>query len=366
MTKKKKANGQRQHLTVTKSSSGNKTLIKVGAIVGILLCTLIAFGSYVSRRNSTKTTASRALTAPMPTPQYSANAPAREYVYAGSKLVATSEPIQPAPNDLAVWRLSTGTWYVIGDGYNITSQTWGVSTDKPAPGDFDGDGKTDFCVFRPSEGKWYLIASATGAFAEISWGQNGDIPKPADFDGDGLSDFAVYRPGDQTWYVKHAGGTQSEISRQHNGSSTDEPLPSDFDGDGRADFALWRNSDATWNVWQSSTSAATILQFGAAGDKPVPGDYDGDLKTDHAVWKADNTWSIRYSSTGTASTLSTWGYQVSDYPVQGDYDSDGKTDRAVWRPSDGYWYIIKSSNGNWRIQQWGENGDIPVPAPYRR
>ncbi|MCC7307051.1 MAG: VCBS repeat-containing protein [Acidobacteria bacterium] len=344
-----------------------RALSKIVLIVGILLAVLVGFAAVAARRDTTAeltATGGRAAVPP-PTPQYVANAPAKEYVYAGSKLLAVSEPVQPAPNDLGVWRLSTGTWYVLGDGGGTSQQSWGVSTDKPAPGDFDGDGKTDFCVFRPSDGNWYSIASSSGAMVTTGWGQNGDIPVPADFDGDSRTDFAVYRPTTQTWYVKHSGGAQAQISLQY-GNSTDQPVPSDFDGDGKADFALWRNGDATWNVWQSSTNSATSLQFGASGDKAVPGDYDGDLKTDHAVWKSNDTWSIRQSSTGTTISLGTWGYQSSDIAVQGDYDSDGKTDRAVWRPSNGTWYIIKSSNLNWRVQQWGQSGDIPVPAPYRR
>ncbi|MBK9156405.1 MAG: VCBS repeat-containing protein [Chloracidobacterium sp.] len=346
-------------------AKGLHPLIKISVIVGMLLLVMASFGAYVSRRESTHPdTSIPPMLMPEPTPQYTANAPVKEYVYAGSKLVAVSEPVQPAPNDLAVWRLSTGVWYVKGPTGTISTATWGESTDKPAPGDYDGDGKTDFCVFRPSNGNWYIIESGTTTITTLSWGQAGDLPVPADFDGDSRSELTVYRPSNQTWYAKSV--ASGSITQKQYGASTDTPIPSDFDGDGKADFALWRNSDATWYIWQSSVDSGTSYQWGASGDLPVPGDYDGDLKTDYAVWKTNDTWSIRRSSDGTMMSVTSWGYQGSDIAVQGDYDSDGKTDRAVWRPSTGTWYILQSGNTYTRTEVWGESGDIPVPAPYRR
>ncbi|MBS1794205.1 MAG: VCBS repeat-containing protein [Acidobacteria bacterium] len=114
---------------------------------------------------------------------------------------------------------------------------WGLTTDRVVSGDFDGDARTDVAVFRPSDGSWqYLRSSVTAANAPgataaagFAWGLTGDIPQPADYDGDKRTDFAVFRPSSGTWYISNSNnGTYNTYTAPVWGTSTDQPATSPY------------------------------------------------------------------------------------------------------------------------------------------
>ena len=58
------------------------------------------------------------------------------------------------------------------------------------PVDLAGTGTSSIAVFRPSSGQWWI----DGQSQPVTFGQAGDIPVVADYNGDGKAELAVYRP----------------------------------------------------------------------------------------------------------------------------------------------------------------------------
>ncbi|MEZ5307061.1 MAG: VCBS repeat-containing protein [Pyrinomonadaceae bacterium] len=300
--------------------------------------------------------------APSPTP--TPLALSREYLYAGDRLLAVEDAGATAapPADLAVWRPSTGVWWVLGGpGSQQTAYGWGTNGDVPVPGDYDGDGKTDFSIFRPSTNQWWIMKSSDSAYYALTFGTAGDKPAPADYDGDGLTDAALFRPSDTNWYILRS--SDGGLTVTQFGIASDTPAAADYDGDGKADVAVWRDQTKVFYSLDSSNGNLRTVTFSVNG-APVSSDFDGDGRADQAV-RSGNQWHVFQSTTNTFWTPVPWE-QAGDLPVQNDYDGDGRTDIAVWRNSTGTWYIRNSADNSTRTQQWGAAGDIPVPAYYRR
>ncbi|NNE67445.1 MAG: hypothetical protein HKN33_12835 [Pyrinomonadaceae bacterium] len=260
--------------------------------------------------------------------------------------------------DVSVFRPSEGNWYLNKSTYGFAVMNWGLSGDTLVPGDYDGDGKTDMAVFRPDADSanpdFYILNSSGFTVSGASWGVAGDVPIIGDYDGDGSDDIAVFRDSDTTWYILNSGGGATFNSF---GTSGDTPMVGDFDGDGMADPATF--NAGTWNHMLSG-GGSPIVTVGAAGDIPMTGDFDGDGNTDQATWRdSDGTWRIWLSGSGSELTFpfGTSG----DIPVPGDYDGDGTDDVAVYRGS-GDWWILSSQSGTASVTNFGLASDLPIPS----
>jgi uncharacterized delta-60 repeat protein len=262
--------------------------------------------------------------------------------------------------DVSVFRPSENKWYVLrsSDGV-VMQQVFAIAGDVPVPSDYDGDGKTDIAIYRPSSADWWSLSTVNGNQSYAHWGEAGVIARPSDFDGDGKSDYIFFLPANSTWYRF---GSSVGASYVTFGLSGDKPITGDFDGDGKSDVAIYRPSTGDW-WWKSSIDGVQrATHWGISTDIPAPADYDADGKTDFAVYRPSNgTWYI-YNSSTNSSTIMNFGI-AEDKPVAADYDGDGKADIAVFRPSTGVWYLMRTTTG-FTAQQFGVSSDIPTEYAF--
>jgi FG-GAP-like repeat len=376
-----------------------RLMLGCGAFAGVLLITLGVFASNGWLPNTEPMTGKKTgwfgrelpkhatsawnpFPPPPPTPQLS-----KEYVYAGSRLLAVEDAsaVAASPADIAIWRPSTGEWKVMGQaGSSSYSLAFGLGSlgDIPLVGDPDGDGKTDLTVFRPgTTSTFYVWSSAGNTYWGFNWGTTtyNDRELLGDFDGDGKSDYAIARPntsgaGSLTWWVRTS--SNSSHFAVGWGNPSHKLAHADYDGDGKTDIAVFDPSGKIFYVINSTDLSVSELSVGYDGTV-VSSDYDGDGKADPAIYVPSTaTWYVRQSTTN--SVVSTvWGNNGTSgctstcIPVHNDYDLDGKTDFAVFDdnitpPALAIWTIRRSSNGSTRTENFGTVGDIPVPAFYRR
>ena len=211
-------------------------------------------------------------------------------------------------------------------------------------------------------------------------------PAVWDYDGDGKTDFLIKRGvnnGDNTyqnhWYILRSRDgfffTHWGTFRQQ-GCSNGGTIPGDYDGDGKYDIATPGGCTDTQQIYyyilNSSNNVFRYAEWGLrTQDRIVPQDYDGDGKTDLAVWRFGGTWYILNSSDGSF-RIEQFG-SLNDEPIYGDYDGDGKADLAVRRvqgsstllPQPITFIIKHSSTGNWQVFTMGDwRADIIVPGDY--
>ncbi len=273
-------------------------------------------------------------------------------------------------------RISTA-WADIGGG--------ATAPEHRAPGDFDGNGRTDFSIVREGPGGaagnfiWWIKLNGPNTTSVTPFGLNSDFILPADYDGDGADDIAIWRGQQGThgfWVLNSSTGT---ASFHPFGQAGDDPVVvADYSGDGVDDFAIYRRDPVQGYFWMWLSSGPYSNQYsavpwGSGDDSALFGDYNGDGFGDFTVTRVEGQririWTLFGSADllGQNFTTDVFG-GLSDLFVPGDYDGDGATDLAVtrWVGNSLRWIYKPSSGGtvvqtNWGI---GSGFDFEVHGDY--
>jgi hypothetical protein len=264
---------------------------------------------------------------------------------AGTDILTPEDFDGDGKDDLAVWTeagASQANFKILQSTTNtIRVEFFGQTGDDPQiVGDYDGDGKADPAVYRcppigGASGQCYFffrgsLNNPSGNVTYVPWGfgTDGDFfPYIGDFDGDGKNDFCVQRsnpvsPANSQFILLKSNGLGIEYIDW--GLFTDVLVPGDYDGDGKTDFCVRRTVGNNRQHWiRYRTGASAFAYWGIAGDISAPGDYDGDGKTDIAIWRPSPDSSANYfwvlnAATGAVSQFE-WGQcptpQTCDYPA---------------------------------------------------
>ncbi|HEY0459363.1 MAG TPA: FG-GAP-like repeat-containing protein [Pyrinomonadaceae bacterium] len=105
-----------------------------------------------------------------------------------------------------------------------------------------------------------------------------------------------------------------------------------------------------------------LERYNLSNTPTAASDFDGDGISDIAVFRPSNgNWFILRSSDN---SISIFQFGVSgDLPMDGDFDGDGRTDVAIFRPSNGQWWVNRSSAGL-TVANFGTSADKPSPGDY--
>jgi len=247
--------------------------------------------------------------------------------------------------EVASYNATSGIWSIDNRVTGIHFVQFGLPGDIPVPGHYDG-GHTEVAVYRPSTATWYIIGP-NGPYV-IQYGAPGDVPVPGDYDGAGRTEFAVYRPSTGFWYIWH-NPTWTLQATQWGIPYLDQPVPAAYDGGGRTEIAVLRPNTYEWYILTPTNYR--VIQFGGPGMIPVPADYDGIGRAEVAVYQTSTgAWYIQ--NTGRTNYF---GIPGIDSPAPADTDGDGRADFTVYRPATSEWFT-QGSRGAFSYDQVGRGG----------
>jgi hypothetical protein len=181
------------------------------------------------------------------------NKPDQQFVTGADGYVAFSGKWDNAPNT--------------GDGYALYNPNI-------------GKGKPRITFFKDVSPTNYMESARSFLSVNPSGAEPIDIPLSGDWDGDGKDGYALYKPTTETFSFFQKITDSIPFSANTIGQPGDIPVTGDWDGKGKYSFALYRPSTHTFLFYRNITDNRAYQTLAAndavTGDLPISGDWNGD------------------------------------------------------------------------------------------
>lgn len=243
-------------------------------------------------------------------------------------------------NSLSYWYGRSTAAHVV----YVHALQYGLGKDTPLVGDWNGNGRVDFGLYRLPEADWYAIDGHTetvvlnGVQHGPALGKSGSSP-------------LYYGPYDASSVM-----TSTYCNRRQDLSSLDEkgtdffyppfdePFLGDFDGDGRQEYSIFRRSSGRLYSKElgSGTKVVDGMYIGDAGT-PLAIDSDGDGVDEFGRWlPRKNEFKLTDVSSGEEIGSFTFPVEGNASVVAVDADQDGREEVALLDPAGQYWLVFET------------------------
>lgn len=212
------------------------------------------------------------------------------------------------PTQLGVFNFNNGVWTLDTNSNHVldagdTSFVFGAPGDIPITGDWNGDGHTEVGVFRNVHGLGEFILDTNGDHQfdagdqVFMFGLGTDTPVVGDWDGTGRDKVGIFRNvnGAGEFVLDTHGDERYDSSSTvyHYGLGTDTPVIGDWNGSGTSKIGVFRDVHGAGQFTLDFNGDGTfdannrVYYYGLGTDTPVIGDWNGATRTTIGVVRYD-------------------------------------------------------------------------------
>ena len=188
--------------------------------------------------------------------------------------------IYPYPRWRAPLRAASfdrGAWTIEQPSGEPLRLAWGMPDDLPVAADWEGDGRIEPGVYRPSAKRWLIDRKLSGKpdlVFSVPGMQPGDLPVAGAWEGHGAGP-GYYRPATLTWHLFGSPGSTEELMAIHWGVPGAIPVAGDWDGDGRATPGFYHPAGGGVILINELSDHATPFGYAVSPGMPVVVNWSG-------------------------------------------------------------------------------------------